>query len=891
MALAVTALQTPGVIHMQPLFENATRRWRRCWQNQHIHNLDSEEVYDKFHDLLHLTTTMRIRPPLGLERQETIFGRHSFPELLPVGEGFDRQILVLVRMRVHSMQTDDSQRGHGATPPPVPSVVYVQCQKPAELVATTEQQRARMRDEAVFREFLDDLDARIYECRAGYQASRDFVPVNDGVRLHALFERVIAVLADMQHIRPYIINLSHDYILDCVQWHVEEENLVLTETPGLVEMPEAMRAFAPHAVYLHVGCGHMDRLPGWFGEFTSLTVLELAADIRETIVAFDDLSLTELPDGMWQLPTLEYLELAHLSKITTLPSSMANMTSLHTLVLTGMFHSVGSSIPGCIHTLPGLATLYISEIRATKMQRFLREPRAPVHNLREMHIFDCAMLRELPDDFAMFPGLLVLNVYDMQSLRILPRSMSCLKQLTRLEMRVLDVFGGDDSDEESSDEEDQPQNSGGGAAGGSADHPSHQAEHGMHDIFRGLDSLEVLMMSDLGRLTILPASVMQLTSLQTLKIEYVTLRLPAGFSNMSTVTEMSLSHLERGLWLLPEDMHRMQSLVSLRIARNRLIRLPDGLCDLSGLRILDLYELTHITCLPPRATELVALERLSMQRCMRLQHLPADMDRLVSLRSLSIDNCPELSELPASLARMTQLRALTISGTVACLANNSTSLHGIAGLTNLTALTFGPWEGDNFPVATCRLVHMQHLALQVQSDGRLALRDPTVFQKIAWVISCMPLLESLRIGHGRYAPRDALLVDLDLRDLSLPIVSLRAHPRMHLTTFGLYNANVHSVDSTYQFRYVAISTRMPILSYAPRYGLSATAGPHTDEMFLADWRLSVEKVLAFLQATHVRLGAGAEHPAMLSAELFQQISDYFLHRPQFDDLVRGIADM
>jgi hypothetical protein len=626
-------------------------------------------------------------------------------------------------------------------------------------------------------------------------------------------------------------------------------------------------------------------------EFTSLTVLELAGEINETGDSRGEALLDELPDGMWQLPDLAYLSLTQLARIVTLPSCMASMASLHTLVLTGLFESQGGCIPGSIHTLPGLHTLHFSGTKSTRMQRFLSEPRAPMRNLREMHIFQWHAARELPDDFAMFPALRALYVCDMQHLRILPRSVSCLKQLERLELRNLDVFGGDDSDDDSSDSEQEQQHSSGAAAGGSADQSTYQDEHGLSDIFCGLHSLETLILCDLNKLHILPTSVMQLTKLHTLNIDYVALQeLPAWFSQMPSVKFLFLNHLGAGAGL-PEDVYRLQSLVSLRVSGYRLPRVPDGLCALSCLRVLDLYKLTNVAHLPLRVDTLVALEKLSVVHCGALQDLPANIDRLVSLHSLTIENCSELSEMPVALARMTQLRTLGISGSVPCLTNNSRNLHGIARLTNLTDLTLGPWEGDNFPIGICKQVHMQKLSLQVQTDGRIALRDPTVFQKIAWIISCMPVLESLRIGHSTYAPQDAVLVDLDLRDLSLPIVTLRAHPRMHLTTFGLYHAQVHDTLSTDIFRYVATSTRMPIQSYAQRYGLPATAVDFTDGMFLADWRLSVEKVLAFLQATHPRLGDGGTHCAVLSAELFEQISNYFLHRPQFDDLVRGIADM
>jgi len=138
MALAVTALQAQGAIHMQPLFEEATRSWRKCWQKQYLHNLDAEEVYDKFHVLLHLTTTMRVPPPLDLERQETMFGRHGFQEL-PVSQAFDRRVPVLVNLQMHYVETDNDSTSV------VCIIKNVQCEY------------------KVAPEFLDNLDAQIHE--------------------------------------------------------------------------------------------------------------------------------------------------------------------------------------------------------------------------------------------------------------------------------------------------------------------------------------------------------------------------------------------------------------------------------------------------------------------------------------------------------------------------------------------------------------------------------------------------------------------------------------------------------------------------------------------------------------------------------------------------------
>lgn len=147
-AMAGTVLQGQGAIYMEPLLENAIRRWRTCWHNQLFENLDAEEVYDRFHDLLFLSTTMRVPAPLDLERQDTRCGHNNFPALLPVSEAFDLRIPVVVSRRVLFVRNENDEYVVAASPP-VHSAVYVQCHKPAELVATTDVHRAQMRDEVL----------------------------------------------------------------------------------------------------------------------------------------------------------------------------------------------------------------------------------------------------------------------------------------------------------------------------------------------------------------------------------------------------------------------------------------------------------------------------------------------------------------------------------------------------------------------------------------------------------------------------------------------------------------------------------------------------------------------------------------------------------------------
>lgn len=126
--------------------------------------------------------------------------------------------------------------------------------------------------------------------------------------------------------------------------------------------------------------------------------------------------------------------------------------------------------------------------------------------------------------------------------------------------------------------------------------------------------------------------------------------------------------------------------------------------------------------------------------------IPYHLDHLEFLHTLLIADCGMMYQLPPGLAKATQLQSLQLNG-MPCLTDNSDIIHDIGGLTNLKKISFGPWEGTNFPVSFQRLVNMRQLKLQVRSDAMQELYDPTVLTKIAWILSGMPKLEEVRIAH------------------------------------------------------------------------------------------------------------------------------------------------
>ena len=908
--------------------------WRECWNQHQNDTLNAVAVHQKFHALLSITTSMHVSASHHIRRHDMTFGNHKYPELQDTCRAFDVPINVSVKFEALvdeetlEMDNDETDVVRATVDTPcVTSVVYVQQQQPMEPTKTNQHHRFRMATQE-FDDFQRELQAVIDECQTGHLLFVNYQPSSDGVRLLRLFSVVMAVLMDLQNIRPYLIDLSGEYIDNCLSVDPALVRRCQTEVPLLVEVPEGIRSMAAHAIDMCVNSGYIAQFPEWLGEFTALKVLRLTGSSRERqylprrFTRYSNKTLRNLPNSLWQMKSLEFLELALFMNLTTLPDSMAAMTSLTKLALRNMFEQNDYCIPGSISTLPALMHLSISEIWKSDIPAFLATPRSPLLQLKELTIFQCQFLDALPDDFAMFPALERLDIHEMGDLRTLPPSISCLNRLKFLRMHELGKFGtdpandsdrhDDDSDDDDSDD-DEIENDGEGAHGVDeetsgmqhAKTQPHKSGHATDEddddvlaenenvqerrelIFCGLTSLEELQINDIEHMTTLPESVADLISLRVLRVCSVPVRHLNNITVLSSVTSLSLCNLD-DLTRMPAQINQMRGLTELYLVGLEILTLPDSLCDLTSLQILHLKNMDNIHSLPANFTALVALQELLLQGCKTLTDLPRRLHRLTSLRKLRIVYTCRIAHLPLCLAEATQLQELQLSGNIPCLTNHTDTLHTIGELTNLTRLTLGPWDGTNFPASLRKLVKMKVLEMHVESDATQELRDLTVFHKIAWAISCMLMLEKLQITHGTYAPVQSILFDPQQRKLSVTLLSLRAHPRVQLRSFGLIR--VHSNAPSYMNPTQFDASPMLIHSYAEECDFPLRFANLSNEEIMAEWRLSLEKILAFMQGTHHRLGSNAPCATLVS-EMFAKISGYTVFRSEFDHVMRGIADL
>ncbi|XP_027181820.1 putative disease resistance protein RGA3 [Coffea eugenioides] len=98
----------------------------------------------------------------------------------------------------------------------------------------------------------------------------------------------------------------------------------------------------------------------------------------------------------------------------------------------------------------------------------------------------------------------------------------------------------------------------------------------------------------------------------------------------------------RSMWLkehfmkLPPVVSNLQHLRHLNLSRSEIVELPNSICDLWNLQILNLNDCAELQSLPKGMRFLRNLRHLCLRRCLELTHMPSGMGKLTCLRTLSM---------------------------------------------------------------------------------------------------------------------------------------------------------------------------------------------------------------------------------------------------------------
>ncbi|GAU17398.1 hypothetical protein TSUD_232740 [Trifolium subterraneum] len=93
-----------------------------------------------------------------------------------------------------------------------------------------------------------------------------------------------------------------------------------------------------------------------------------------------------------------------------------------------------------------------------------------------------------------------------------------------------------------------------------------------------------------------------------------------------------------------------------------LIKLPDGLCNITTLKKLSITNCRKLSALPHDIKNLENLEVLRLCSCSDLEEMPESVAGLNKLRCLDISDCVSLSKLPDNIGHLQKLEKLSIKG-------------------------------------------------------------------------------------------------------------------------------------------------------------------------------------------------------------------------------------
>ncbi|KAI3793874.1 hypothetical protein L1987_36497 [Smallanthus sonchifolius] len=121
--------------------------------------------------------------------------------------------------------------------------------------------------------------------------------------------------------------------------------------------------------------------------------------------------------------------------------------------------------------------------------------------------------------------------------------------------------------------------------------------------------------------------------------------------------------LEGNIPDVPNELDQLECLEELNLWSAKIKHLPDSICNLIHLKILQLKSCWLLEQLPEDLGRLECLEELHLTDCMSLRVIPNSICEMKHLKCLCLPNCILVEKLPKEIGRLKCLKELNIQGT------------------------------------------------------------------------------------------------------------------------------------------------------------------------------------------------------------------------------------
>ncbi|KAL1802232.1 hypothetical protein ACET3Z_030879 [Daucus carota] len=488
------------------------------------------------------------------------------------------------------------------------------------------------------------------------------------------------------------------------------------------------------------GCTKLRSLPDTICNLRALEVLNIG----------ECFSVEALPEQLGNIESLKELD-AHDVAVSKLPDSTGRLSKLAKLILTChgkamiMYlmtrpkHKILETLPDTICNLRELEVLSVGYSRDLEA---LPVELGNIESLKELNVDD-VMVPKIPDSIGFLINLVKLRLTGNQYLETLPKTFGCLRSLEILDISrcsrliALPVELGNMESLKVLYAQSLPVSE-------------------LPNSIGHLSKLVELRLSDNTELKTLPDAICNLRSLEILDISYCRslIALPVELGSMESLKKLYAQGL--AVSELPNSIGHLSKLVKLRLSDNtKLKTLPDTICSLRSLEILDIFYCRSLIALPVELGNMESLKKLYAQG-LAVSQLPNSIGNLSKLVELNLSNNKELTTLPDTICNLRSLEILCI--------DSCSSLTALpAELGNMESLKELYAQGLAVPQLPNSIGNLSKLVeLKLSNNKELTTLPDTICNlrslKILYINSCSSLtalpadlgmIDSLKELHAR----------------------------------------------------------------------------------------------------------------------------------------------